>query len=138
MFSLFIGIICIIGLVIGTILSVSDFGIFFDAPAFGIVIVGAFLYCIAAGGDAADRIENFGIGAVRFGWLGFFIGIIIMSASNIIISLDNIGPALAVALLTPFYGYFIKILTNVIVNRMDYNKLIEDLNEEKLNNENYK
>ena len=138
MFSLFIGIICIIGLVIGTILSVSDFGIFFDAPAFGIVIVGAFLYCIAAGGDAADRIENFGIGAVRFGWLGFFIGIIIMSASNIIISLDNIGPALAVALLTPFYGYFIKILTNVIVYRMDYNKLIEDLNEEKLNNENYK
>ena len=134
MFSLFIGIICIIGLVIGTILSVSDFGIFFDAPAVGIVIVGAFLYCIAAGGDAADRIENFGIGAVRFGWLGFFIGIIIMSASNIIISLDNIGPALAVALLTPFYGYFIKILTNVIVYRMDYNKFIEELNEEKLEN----
>ena len=134
MFSLFIGIICIIGLVIGTILSVSDFGIFFDAPAFGIVIVGAFLYCIAAGGDAVDRIENFGIGAVRFGWLGFLIGIIIMSASNIIISLDNIGPALAVALLTPFYGYFIKILTNVIVYRMDYNKLIEELNEEKLEN----
>ena len=74
------------------------------------------------------------IGAVRFGWLGFFIGIIIMSASNIIISLDNIGPALAVALLTPFYGYFIKILTNVIVYRMDYNKLIEELNEEKLEN----
>ena len=134
MFSLFIGIICIIGLVIGTILSVSDFGIFFDAPAFGIVIVGAFLYSIAAGGETVDRIENFGIGAVRFGWLGFFIGIIIMSASNIIISLDNIGPALAVALLTPFYGYFIKILTNVIVNRMDYNKLIEELNEEKLEN----
>ena len=52
MFSLFIGLICIIGLVIGTILSVSDFGIFFDAPAFGIVIVGAFLYSIAAGGEA--------------------------------------------------------------------------------------
>ena len=50
-----------------------------------------------------------------------------MSASNIIISLDNIGPALAVALLTPFYGYFIKIVTNVIVYRMDYNKLIEEL-----------
>ena len=60
------------------------------------------------------------------------IAIIMMSASNIIIALDNIGPALAVALLTPFYGYFIKILTNVIVNRMDYNKLIEELNEEKL------
>ena len=107
---------------------------FFDAPAFGIVIVGAFLYCIAAGGDAADRIENFGIGAVRFGWLGFFIGVIIMSESNIVISLDNIGPALAVALLTPFYGYFIKILTNVIVYRMDYNKLIDELNEEKSKN----
>ena len=132
MFSLFIGIICIIGLVIGTILSVSDFGVFFDAPALGIVLVGAFLYSIAAGGETTDKIENFGIGAVRFGWLGFFIGIIIMSASNIIVSLDNIGPALAVALLTPFYGYFIKILTNVIVNRMDYNKLIEELNEEKL------
>ena len=138
MFSLFIGIICIIGLVIGTILSVSDFGIFFDAPAFWIVIVGAFLYSIAAGGETADRIENYGIGAVRFGWLGFLIGIIIMSASNIIISLDNIGPALAVALLTPFYGYFIKILTNVIVNRLDYNRLIEELNEEKLEDKKYK
>ena len=134
MFSLFIVIICIIGLVIGTILSVSNFGIFFDAPAFGIVIVGAFLYCITAGGEAAVRIENFGIGAVRFGWLGFFIGVIIMSESNIVISLGNIGPALAVALLTPFYGYFIKILTNVIVYRMDYNKLIDELNEEKSKN----
>ena len=76
-----------------------------------------------------DRIENFGIGAVRFGWLGLFIGIIIMSASNIIISLDNIGPALAVALLTPFYGYFINILTNVIVNRMDYNNLNDEQKE---------
>ena len=112
----------------------SYFGVFFDTLAFGIVIVGAFLYSIAAGGEAVDRIENFVIGAVRFGWLGFFIGIIIMSASNIIVSLDNIGPALAVALLTPFYGYFIKILTNFIVYRMDYNKLIEELNEEKLEN----
>ena len=127
MFSLYIGIFCIIGLVIGTILSVSDFGVFFDAPAFGIVLVGAFLYSIASGGEITDKIENFGIGAVRFGWLGLFIGIIIMSASNIIISLDNIGPALAVALLTPFYGYFIQIITNVVVNKMDYNKFVEEL-----------
>ena len=130
MFSLFIGIFCIIGLVIGTILSVSDFGIFFDAPAFGIVLVGAFLYSIASGGEITDRIENFGIGAVRFGWLGLFIGIIIMSASNIIISLDNIGPALAVALLTPFYGYFIQIITNVVVNKIDYNKFVEELDDQ--------
>ena len=130
MFSLFIGIFCIIGLVIGTILSVSNFGVFFDAPAFGIVLVGAFLYSIASGGEITDRIENFGIGAVRFGWLGLFIGIIIMSASNIIISLDNIGPALAVALLTPFYGYFIQIITNVVVNKMDYNKFVEDLDDQ--------
>ena len=130
MFSLFIGIFCIIGLVIGTILSVSDFGVFFDAPAFGIILVGAFLYSIASGGEIIDRIENFGIGAVRFGWLGLFIGIIIMSASNIIISLDNIGPALAVALLTPFYGYFIQIITNVVVNKMDYNKFVEELDDQ--------
>ena len=130
MFSLFIGIFCIIGLVIGTILSVSDFGVFFDAPAFGIVLVGAFLYSIASGGEITDRFENFGIGAVRFGWLGLFIGIIIMSASNIIISLDNIGPALAVALLTPFYGYFIQIITNVVVNKMDYNKFVEELDDQ--------
>ena len=130
MFSLFIGIFCIIGLVIGTILSVSDFGVFFDAPAFGIVLVGAFLYSIASGGEITDRIENFGIGAVRFGWLGFLIGIIIMSASNIIIALDNIGPALAVALLTPFYGYFIQIITNVVVNKMDYNKFVEELDDQ--------
>ena len=106
-------------------------------PAIGIVIVGAFLYCIAASGEAADRIENFVIGAVRFGWLSFFIGIIIMSESNII-SLDNIGPAIAVAILTFFYGYFIKILKNIIVYRIDYNKLIDELNEEKLENLKYK
>ena len=52
-----------------------------------------------------------------------------MSASNIIVSLDNIGPAFAVALLTPFYGYFTKILTNVIVNRMDYNNLNDEQKE---------
>ena len=86
MFSLFIGIIGIIGLVIGAIISGSDFGIFFDAPAFVVVVAGAFFYSVAAGGDAADRFENFGNGAVRFGWLGFLIGIIMMSASNIIIS----------------------------------------------------
>ena len=131
MFSLFIGIFCIIGLVIGTILSVSDFGVFFDAPAFGIVLVGAFLYSITSGGEITDRIENFGIGAVRFGWLSLFIGIIIISASNIIISLNNIGPALAVALLTPFYGYFIQIITNVVVNKMDYNKFVEELDDQK-------
>ena len=130
MFSLFIGIFCIIGLVIGTILSVSDFGVFFDAPAFGIVLVGASLYSIASGGEITDRIENFGIGAVRFGWLSLFIGIIIISASNIIISLNNIGPALAVALLTPFYGYFIQIITNVVVNKMDYNKFVEELDDQ--------
>ncbi len=130
MLSLFIGIICIIGLVIGTILSVSDFGVFFDVPALGIVLVGAFLYSIAAGGETTDRIENFGIGAVRFWWLGLFIGIIIMSASNIMISLDNIGPALAVALLTPFYGYFIQIITNVVVNKIDYNKFVEELDDQ--------
>lgn len=130
MFSLFIGIFCIIGLVIGTILSVSDFGVFFDAPAFGIVLVGAFLYSITSGGEITDRIENFGIGAVRFGWLSLFIGIIIISASNIIISLNNIGPALAVALLTPFYGYFIQIITNVVVNKMDYNKFVEELDDQ--------
>ena len=130
MFSLFIGIFCIIGLLIGSILSVSDFGVFFDVPALGIVLVGAFLYSIASGGEITDRIENFGIGAVRFGWLGLFIGIIIMSASNIIISLDKIGPALAVALLTPFYGYFIQIITNVVVNKMDYNKFVEELDDQ--------
>ena len=130
MFSLFIGIFCIIGLVIGTILSVSDFGVFFDVPAFGIVLVGAFLYSITSGGEITDRIENFGIVAVRFGWLGLFIGIIIISASNIIISLNNIGPALAVALLTPFYGYFIQIITNVVVNKMDYNKFVEELDDQ--------
>ena len=130
MFSLFIGIIGIIGLVIGAIISGSNFGIFFDAPAFVVVVAGAFLYSIASGGEITDRIENFGIGAVRFGWLGLFIGIIIMSASNIIISLDNIGPALAVALLTPFYGYFIQIITNVVVNKMDYNKFVEELDDQ--------
>ena len=130
MFSLFAGVILLIGLLVGTILSVSDISMFLDAPSLLLVVIGALLYSFAAGGDSIDRIDNFGFGAVRMGWIGFIIGIIFMAANNMFFSEEVFGPAAGVALLTILYGYFFQIITNMIVYRLEVNKFDEDLDEE--------
>ena len=58
-------------------------------------------------------INNFGNGAVFFGWLGTLIGLIALTGGkwenwgNI----EKMGPALSVAMLTILYGYIIKLVT---------------------------
>ena len=130
MISLFTGVILLIGLIIGTILTISDVNMFLDAPSLLLVIVGALLYSFAAGGDTIDRLDNFGFGAVRMGWIGFIIGIIFMASNNMIFSDEVFGPAFGVALLTVLYGYFFQIIINMIVYRMEINKFDDELNEE--------
>ena len=91
MISLFTGVILLIGLIVGTILTISDVNMFLDAPSLLLVIVGALLYSFAAGGDTIDRLDNFGFGAVRMGWIGFIIGIIFMASNNMIFSEEVFG-----------------------------------------------
>ena len=58
-------------------------------------------------------ITRFGDGCVRGGWLGFLIGIALIAGTEFAAAMDfsSLMPALAVALLTPLYGYFFKIIT---------------------------
>ena len=62
---------------------------------------------------------NFGAGAVYFGWLGTLVGLIAMAAGAFDNwgDLDRMGPALAVAMLTLFYGYMVKLISLAFADR---------------------
>ena len=130
MFNLFLGIILFIGLITATILSVDSVGIFMDMPSLIIVVLGALIYSFSAGGDTIDRLDNFGFGAVRMGWIGFIIGIVLMSNRKMILDMELFSSAFAVAMLPIFYGYLFQIITNMIVYRLEINKFDDELKEE--------
>ena len=60
-----------------------------------------------------DWVKNIGNGAVYFGWLGALIGLIAISNNRFDVwgDIDKMGPALAVVMLTIFYGYLLKLIT---------------------------
>ena len=130
MFNLFLGIILFIGLITATILSVDSVGIFMDMPSLIIVVLGALIYSFSAGGDTIDRLDNFGFGAVRMGWIGFIIGIVLMANRKMILDMELFSSAFAVAILPIFYGYLFQIITNMIVYRLEINKFDDELKEE--------
>ena len=75
-----------------------------------IVFGGGALYWLAAGGIDQTRspgLDNYGTGAVYFGWLGLAIGVIGMAGSWANIDPNALGPASAIAMLPPLYGYLI-------------------------------
>ena len=63
--------------------------------------------------EGDNKVTRFGDGCVRGGWLGLLVGITLIAGTDYAAQMDfsNIMPALAVALLAPLYGYFLKILT---------------------------
>ena len=126
MFNLFLGIILFIGLITATILSVDSVGIFMDMPSLIIVVLGALIYSFSAGGDTIDRLDNFGFGAVRMGWIGFIIGIVLMANRKMILDMELFSSAFAVAILPIFYGYLFQIITNMIVYRLEINKFDDE------------
>ena len=73
--------------------------------------------------DGDSTVTRFGDGCVRGGWLGLLVGIILMAGTDYAAQMDfsNIMPALAVALLAPLYGYFLKILTMSIFQNQHKN-----------------
>ena len=130
MFNLFLGIILFIGLITATIVSVDSLGIFMDMPSLIIVVLGALIYSFSAGGDTIDRLDNFGFGAVRMGWIGFIIGIVLIANRKMILDMELFSSAFAVTMLPIFYGYLFQIITNMIVYRLEINKFDDELKEE--------
>ena len=130
MFNLYLGVVLFTGLIAGTILSVDSIGIFMDMPSLIIVVLGALIYSFSAGGDTIDRLDNFGFGAVRMGWIGFIIGMVLMANGKIILDIERFSSAFAVAILPIFFGYLFQIITNMIVYRLEINKFDDELKEE--------
>ena len=130
MFNLYLGVVLFIGLMAVTILSVDSIGIFMDMPSLIIVVLGALIYSFSAGGDTIDRLDNFGFGSVRMGWIGFIIGIVFIANRKMILDMELFSSAFAVAMLPIFYGYFFQIITNMIVYRLEINKFDDELKEE--------
>ena len=53
-----------------------------------------------------------------FGWLGTLIGLIAIAGNRFEVwgDMDKMGSALAVAMLTIFYGYLLKLITMALIN----------------------
>ena len=103
----FIGVIIIIGMVCGAIATI-DYTKFIDLPSLLIVLGGAIGYVLAKGKSNAF-IKDFGDGSVYMGWIGLFIGFIIIGNHHA--DAEKIGPAISVAFIPIFYGYFFKLIS---------------------------
>ena len=58
-------------------------------------------------------LQNFGQGAVYFGWLGVVVGLIAITGTSSFVwgDIEKMGPALAVSMLSVLYGYSLKLVT---------------------------
>ena len=100
-----------LAIILGAILQVGHH-LFIDINAALFVLGGATGFLVFKK-DSGNHIKNFGQGAVYFGWLGTLIGLIAITGNRFMVwgDVEKMGPALAVAMLTIFYGYTIKMVT---------------------------
>ena len=102
----FIGLLIVIFIIFGAV-SIVGFRLFNDIHSIFFVLGGATGYsCLKSRRN--DWIKNLGNGAVIFGWLGTLIGLIAIAGNRFDVwgDMDKIGSALAVAMLTIFYGFY--------------------------------
>ena len=118
MISAIIGILGSIGMVVGAFISTGSLTASFDMPALLIVVALALFSTLGVSGKLprGALIRHFGDAAVRAGWIGFLIGVIILcsmadpSSSDFV---EYLLRAMAVATLTPLYGYGLQFLAKI-------------------------
>ena len=100
-----------LAIILGAIMQVGHH-LFIDINAALFVVGGATGFLVLKK-KQSNRIKNFGQGAVYFGWLGTLIGLIAITGNRFMVwgDVEKMGSALAVAMLTIFYGYVIKMVT---------------------------
>ncbi|MDB2654425.1 hypothetical protein N9Y68_05860 [Luminiphilus sp.] len=99
-----------------TVTAVStSFASFVDAVSAVFVVGGAICFGICADGEwySDGRLNAFSEGAVLSGWIGALVGAVIIAGN--VKDVDVLGPALAVMLLTVFYGYVIKAIVRMVL-----------------------
>ena len=107
----FVGLLIVTFMIVGAV-SIVGFQLFNDIHSILFVLGGATGYSFL-NSRRNDWIKNLGNGAVYFGWLGTLIGVIAIAGNRFEVwgDMDKMGPALAVAMLTIFYGYLLKLIT---------------------------
>ena len=106
----FIGLAICLGTVVGAAATVG-IHLYFDILSFLFVLCGAIGF-LALKNKPDIHLQNFGQGAVYFGWLGTVVGLIAITGTPSFVwgDIEKMGPALAVAMLTVLYGYTLKLV----------------------------
>jgi hypothetical protein len=108
----YIGVLVILGTITGAFMSAAALAPAIDLMSLVVVIAVGVGHALGAK-DGENRITRFGDGCVRGGWLGLLIGVIVILNVDAAAQMDftMIIPAMAVAWLTPLYGYFFKLIS---------------------------
>ena len=106
-----VGLIVVVFIIFGAV-SIVGFQLFNDVHSILFVLGGATGYSLLKS-NFSDWVKNIGNGGVYFGWLGTLIGLIAIAGDKFDVwgDIDEMGSALAVAMLTIFYGYLLKLIT---------------------------
>ena len=91
---------------------IDDLALFFETKSICIVLAGALSFAII-GKDNPERLQYFSKGALTFGWLGVFVGAVMLLA-NLESDPAGVGPAMSIMLLTAMYGHIIQALCFII------------------------
>ena len=107
----FLGLAICLGTVVGAAATVG-IHLYFDILSFLFVLGGAIGFLVMKN-RPENHLQNFGQGAVYFGWLGTVVGLIAITGTPSFVwgDIEKMGPALAVAMLTVLYGYSLKLVT---------------------------
>ena len=107
----FLGLAICLGTLVGAAATVS-IDLYVDILSFLFVLGGAVGFLVMKN-KPENHLQNFGQGAVYFGWLGTVVGLIAITGTPSFVwgDVEKLGPALAVAMLTVLYGYTLKLVT---------------------------
>ena len=107
----FLGLAICLGTLVGAAATVR-IDLYVDILSFLFVLGGAVGFLVMKN-KPENHLQNFGQGAVYFGWLGTVVGLIAITGTPSFVwgDVEKLGPALAVAMLTVLYGYSLKLVT---------------------------
>ena len=113
--SRIIGLVIVLGAVVAAIIHGGGQEKFLDMPSLLLVAIIGVGNVIGAKGNYSI-LTKFGDGCVSGGWIGLFIGLILIVDAQIFASMNvpALGAAMSVGMLPLFYGYTLKFLSTHI------------------------
>ena len=119
MIKLYGSVFALAGIYLWAIIEGGALANFINYPALVVVIVPAFLFSISGSKDIKTRVNNFSSGAVLAGWIGTFIGVIMIAINfDFATWQEFLPPAIAIGLLTVLYGYIAKAMCFLITENL--------------------